>query len=614
MDNKVKTGILATATSFLNQFQEYRAAKVFCPNKDDRTILSMNEVVDKGEVILFDIESPALARSMGTIMKLHYHQSILRRVADKKRGSEIPALFICDEYQDVATSGAGITMGDESFYAKSRQSNAISIVASQSLASLQNSLRSQTAAKELIQNFRTRICFHSSDMETIKNMQELIGQEDFERESLSISEIAQKTERNLLIGGFDSKDANISESISVSKQKEYILTGKEFTSLKTFEAWAIIFDGTSSKLKKLYMKPLFLKKRETTHKELLMILKQKDDPKVLKLLKKVFFFLGCMTFGYSAMAFPNICDVVKQSSFRSCFQFDVKPDICGSPPAVWSCARVSYFVPQTFIETTVKKGVSHFSTLPGAAAQLASAGMAPYGAVNDDDTQSFEGRTIAVPLTQIAFAGLPCGGERQEKMCFDGMSEHLRTHWATGRGDLKQPLFLAWKLSPKLCLMKGAVSGVAGGVSSSGGGSMMCSVNMDAIPFFPPSQMPVCTAWGVMFPRYGTQVGGSEIIGSLSIASRIKSLSVEVFQSMPSNPGEKWSMVSPNSSQCFREFENIASIETFRLGNNRGRVMGKELTGNLFSTWKRVSCKTEWAELPFIQAEISIIEQVCKGL
>ena len=87
-DEKVKTGVLATATSFLNQFQEYRASQIFCPDPDKLVIKTMDEVVDQGKILLFDIASPGLARSMGTFIKLHYEQSVLNRLVSPNRGKE----------------------------------------------------------------------------------------------------------------------------------------------------------------------------------------------------------------------------------------------------------------------------------------------------------------------------------------------------------------------------------------------------------------------------------------------------------------------------------------------------------------------------------------------
>ena len=334
-------------------------------------------------------------------------------------------------------------------------------------------------------------------------------------------------------------------------------------------------------------------------------------------MKKLFGFIGvALIFSPSSRAFPNICDVVKQPSFRSCLELEVQPTVCGDV-APRPCAHISYYVPQTFIETTTSEGISHFSDLPGAALQLkatrsGSYGTSPYGVVSDDDTQSFHARTIAIPLAQVAFSGLPCGGTRQEKLCFDGMSEHLGSHWLTGSGDLWQPAFLAWKLNPKSCLLKGAITSVMGTRAVSLGSSM-CSTPLSILKKFPPSQMPVCTGWGVMFPRYGTYIGGSELIGALTIAGRIKSLSVEVFRSLPSSLDERWSMVSPNSSQCFIEFENIALVEGFKWANNRGRLLAKNLNGNIFVIWKKVSCTVDWVEIPVYRAKLGIMEQVCKG-
>ena len=278
-DEKVKTGILAMATSFLNQFQEYRASRVFCPTKEERTITSIDSVIDKGEILLFDVESPALARSMGTIIKLHFEQSVILRLGDPTRSCDIPAVLISDEVQDTVTTGGGSGFGDERFLAKCREANAICIAATQSLNSLFNTLKDDKAAKEYVQNFRTRITFHSSDWETIKNMQELVGQVERQRQSHSISEISQKTERNFILGGFDSTNANISESISVSEHREHKLTGNDFTSLKTFEAWGLVFDGVETQCRKLYMKPLFLKKPELPHERVLEMIKSQKSQK-----------------------------------------------------------------------------------------------------------------------------------------------------------------------------------------------------------------------------------------------------------------------------------------------------------------------------------------------
>lgn len=610
LDDRVRTGIVATSTSFLNQFQEYRAARVFCPAKSERTIISMDKLIDEGEIILMDIESPALARSMGTIVKLHYEQSILNRLSDKRRGTERPALLICDEYQDVVTCGGGNAIGDDRFQAKCREANAVFIAAAQSLSSIMNTVGKEKAARELIQNFRTRIAFHSSDVATIKDFQELAGQREYERTSHSFSETSQSPTRNLVLGGFDSANANISESISVSNQKEFEVTGREFTRLETFESYALVFDGTRTVFRKLFLKPYYLAKKESLQKDVVKTKITGSQPSLLKKSTALLVLTLFATFSISfrANAFPSVCEIIKQPQFRECLSWIVTPVTCGVPPH--PCASISYYVPQSFLETTTGTGLSHFSDYPGAASQLASIPKMPFGTVDDDDSQAFQARSIAVPYASVVLAGLPCGGTRSPKFCFDAMSEHFGQHWNTGSGDLTQPTFLAWKLSPKACLLTGAI-GAASTLTAED--SVMCSIPLTGKLTFPPSQLPVCTPWGVMYPRYGTIAGPSEIVGALAVAERIKSLGVEVLHSMPSSPDEKWQLISPNASMCFREFEHVPSLEGLKLVNNRERTMGHDLNGNLVATWKRVSCIKELAEVPFYEAELAILQSVCQG-
>ncbi len=608
LDNRVRTGILATSTAFLNQFQDFRAAKVFCPSRDGRTILSMADAIDQGQIIFLDIESPALARAMGTILKLHYEKATLDRLASRERNCERVALLICDEYQDIVTCGGGNSLGDERYLAKCREANAIFIAASQSITSIMNSVGKERAAKELVQNFRTRIACHSSDSETIKNMQELVGQRDIERVSHTLSETSHSPTRNLVLGGFDSPNANLSESVSISNQKEFEVTGREFSRLKSFEALSLVFDGSETKFLKLYLKPEFLKSKRTSHEDVLAMVKAPFLAKPKRSAVALGSALLLMALPLKSFAFPSVCEIVKQPQFQACLEWKVTPAVCGVPPH--PCARISYYVPQSFIETTVVAGLSHFMDYPGAAFQLAAIPKTPFGTVDDEEAQAFHARSIAVPLANVILAGLPCGGTRAPKFCFDAMSEHFGSHWNTGSGDLLQPSFLAWKLSPKACLLKGAIAAVSPLTSSD---SPMCSTPIPPKVAFPPSALPVCTPWGVTFPRYGTVDGPSEVIGSLLVAERIKSLAVEVLRSMPATPGEKWQMISPNSSQCFREFEHIPMLEGPKLVNNRERMIGKDLQGNLFATWKQVSCLKEWAEVPFYFAQIAILQAACQG-
>jgi type IV secretory pathway TraG/TraD family ATPase VirD4 len=602
-DPKVKTGILATATSFLNQFQEFQASQIFCPPKNRRTIGSMDEVVDEGLFLFFDIDNPGLARALGTFIKLHYQQSVLRRLTDENRDKDRPAVLIIDEYQDVVSSGYGSMLGDDRFLAKSREANAITIVATQSLSSLENSLGKKEAARELCQNFRTRIALHSTDLLTINTFKELVGEEDRERKSHSYSELSHNTTKNYVTGSFESDNANISESVSTSEHKESIVTAKQFSELGAFEALALVYDGFKTSFSRLYLKPHFLGKERKTHAELKKMLVAGVVGAIL-----------AISSSQVVIAFPNVCDVVKQPTFSSCLEYQVGACMCpGTPPR--PCASFSYYVPETYVEVTGERGSTKFHGLPGVETQLSNLTTLklPYG-TEGGDFEAFQARTLPVPFGPTIFESMPCSNGLREASCFGAMSEHLGSNWSTGAPDLRQPSHLLWAANPKACLLVGAARSISGGGEASfSNGSAMCSVSMEGLSQYPPSAHSACNGWGVFYPRVGIYDGPSQTTAALMVASRMKSLSSEVFQSAPSSPDEKWQMILPSGSQCFREGQNAGFLETAALANDRGRLQGR-LKDYLFVVWRRVSCCKDYSDVPVAAAVLAGMQTACQGL
>lgn len=619
LEDRVRTGIVATSTAFVNQFQEFAANRIFCPKKENLTIHSMEDFVREGKILLFDIQQPGLARSMGTFVKLHYEQAVLNLLSElKEQEKPFTSALIIDEYQDVVTCGGGGTIGDDTFMAKARESKPAVIVATQSLSSLMNTVGKERPALELIQNFRTRIACHSSDIETIRNFQALAGKEVVDYGSHSYSETAQGAKRNLLVGGFDSKSSSLNESVSRQSRAEDVLTGKEFSRLKTFEAFAQVYDGLETRFLKLYLKPDFLRSINTKHETVLEMMRiaKKDGTvswakrfaKNIRAVSASILLAG----NVQAAGIPTVCSVASSPAFSSCLELTVSGCACGYPPH--PCALISYYVPQTFIEVWPEQKTSYFTAIPGAAAQLAKVTPMPFGAEADDDTQSFQARTIAVPLAGLTFKLMPSGGTRNEKMCFDGMSEDYGTHWKTGKGDLTQPQFLAWSLSPKACLLVGAASSLSGTPGSSySGDSAMCGFPVPTLGVLPPSAHPACNGWGTFYPRYGTYTGPASMTGALMIASRIKSLNAEVLHTMPSGPDEKWQMVYPQSSSCFREGQNVGLLETVKNARETMRLANGKLKGYLFVIWNRTTACKELPTAVQAKAAALAIPAACGG-
>lgn len=106
LEDRVRTGIVATSTAFINQFQEFAASRVFCPSQENLTIKSMEDLIRDGKILLFDVNQPGLARSMGTFVKLHFEQAVLNLLPElKEKNMPCTTALIIDEYQDVVTCG-----------------------------------------------------------------------------------------------------------------------------------------------------------------------------------------------------------------------------------------------------------------------------------------------------------------------------------------------------------------------------------------------------------------------------------------------------------------------------------------------------------------------------
>lgn len=313
-------------------------------------------------------------------------------------------------------------------------------------------------------------------------------------------------------------------------------------------------------------------------------------------------------------AFPNVCTAIDTPAFQGCLGLSIGSAMCGWP-VPRPCARISYYVPETFMESVANPKESYFSDMPGAAAQLSALSSdLPFGFDDDNGAYSFEAHTASVPFVSIPFNMLPCGGAPIDNLCFSAMSEHLGKHWKIGDADHLQPAYLAWSLAPKACLVKGAIDSMSGGgnQSSEFNGAPVCSFDHHWIPQYPPSEQPVCNGWGIVYPRYGTVTNSDPTTAALMIALRIKSLGTEVFRSVPRHHDEKWQMIYPQPSACFREGENVALLQAKGL-NELGRLQGR-MKNYLYVTWKKVSCKRDWPTVPAVYASVSLMSGVCSGM
>jgi len=194
-----------------------------------------------------------LSKIIAAYLKLDFQSEILSQLSDSNPFPHTTA-FICDEFHEYATSA------DSNFFAQSRESKSINIVATQSYTSLLNALHDEAAVKVIVQNLINKIWYRSDDAFTIEDIQKQIGREDKYKTTRTISENAQETGYNYFTNSLKSKKSNVSESINTLVQTDFIYDTNFFTQkLNTFTALAFLSDGHQIiKPTKLEMIPYFI--------------------------------------------------------------------------------------------------------------------------------------------------------------------------------------------------------------------------------------------------------------------------------------------------------------------------------------------------------------------
>ena len=307
LDNKIKSSIVEGVSVFLSMFDMPDVAAVFCPpapevSDDPRrigpkaraamlaekkakakpqesrqwpadTIASrprylppLYELIEDGKVLALNMpagSNPALARSIGVMLKNAWLQALLMRPAQMKESPTDyfrPAVFICDEYQSFASVGEDDPTGDEKSFALTRQCRCIPIVATQSIYSLRAVLGSSEAWRALLQTLRTRIFLSLSDDASAKIASELCGQVAKIKGSYTISETSKRAGVSPLSGrAGGSGGGSIGATKSFQERREAVFHPRDFALLGNCQAICLPYDGAQSlEPRRVYLKPHYL--------------------------------------------------------------------------------------------------------------------------------------------------------------------------------------------------------------------------------------------------------------------------------------------------------------------------------------------------------------------
>lgn len=212
------------------------------PDSDKSTnFYGFRDVIDNGKIVVLAMnvqEYPKVSKTIAAYLKLDFQAEIVQRtVKDNPINKTRPMFFISDEYQEF------VTANDGDFYGLSRESRCCSVVSSQSYSSISKTLGNDKSFNTLQQNLINKIWLRTDDKLTIDTAQLLTGKEEKEKISKNISESAGDAKRSKLFGKLVSGKQSVSESTTISKQKDFVFEERVFTQVvKMGKAVAYVAD------------------------------------------------------------------------------------------------------------------------------------------------------------------------------------------------------------------------------------------------------------------------------------------------------------------------------------------------------------------------------------
>lgn len=277
IEQRLRTSIVEGISFFLSLFDDNPTLKrVFCPPKEcfdpilnadgkyGKPLPPFSELIEQGRVVALNFPTsanPGLSRMIGTLMKVDFQRAVLSRVPKMEATPNQyfrQVLFLCDEYHAFATVGESDPTGDEKFFALSRQSRCIPIVATQSISSLRSALSGE-AWRTLLQTFRTKIFLTLSDDFSARVASDLCGRDEQLKLSYNFSENGQDARVSLLTGRATAHRSSITASKNYSVQRDNIFEARVFSELGNAQAIVLAYDGLNPLPPTYcYLKPYFL--------------------------------------------------------------------------------------------------------------------------------------------------------------------------------------------------------------------------------------------------------------------------------------------------------------------------------------------------------------------
>lgn len=265
LDSKIKGIIDSEVKRVLTPFSIPKIKRTFCAEESELNFPGFDSVWNEGKIVGLKMSKSThgeAAQAVATLLKIAFQRSMLSRPSrsaiDDSLNQERPVLMVIDECQEMIT-GYGMQGGDPGFFALSRESKCIGMLASQSFAGIQRALgNDEIRLRELNGAIVNKVFFCLGDERSANVAADLAGKEYKMLKQSSISENVEGARYNLAAGQHMGDKTDISTSASWQQQKEHTFGPEVIQFLPRNAVVALLSDGREAKKPAIvYTKPVY---------------------------------------------------------------------------------------------------------------------------------------------------------------------------------------------------------------------------------------------------------------------------------------------------------------------------------------------------------------------
>jgi type IV secretory pathway TraG/TraD family ATPase VirD4 len=184
LDAKIRQSVETQLTSVLSNMMAPEIEDAFF--SAGAPALDLSSTYEDGTIFVINAEIKSYGLAAAAILaltKLMFFDAMEARRNAPSANKDRPVAYICDEVQDVLTCSED-GRGDQSFFAKARDTKTMCVLATQNLKGLIAKV-GEDMAMTVVASMRTRLAFRTEDDTTIENTLKLLGKTEVERESSS---------------------------------------------------------------------------------------------------------------------------------------------------------------------------------------------------------------------------------------------------------------------------------------------------------------------------------------------------------------------------------------------------------------------------------------------